>query len=116
MGERKAMKAWKLFRVRKDGTLGTLFVGRGEIIPFNVWLSARFDLPHKGLAYRPGWHCCSSPVAPHLKLMLKSGEKRVWCHVEIEDFKKHQRPDCQGGLWFTANRLKVVEVLNKGNT
>lgn len=97
--------AYKLVRLRKNGTLGPLFINRKLNIPVGEWLDAE-PVPTKGFAFRPGWHCCSEPIAPHL-----SKEGRVWCRVHITGIKKHQRPESQGGLWFTAARMKVLEIL-----
>ena len=40
---------------------------------------------------------------------LKSGEKRVWRKVLIEDFTEFKRPDNQGGLWYLAKRMKILQ-------
>jgi len=106
------MKAFKLFRKRKDGTLGSLFINRQAVLPMDQWLDAACH-PTSGFAVRPGWHCCSQPEAPHLKLQLKSGEQRVWCSVEIEDHERHTRPVSQGGVWYTANKLKIKEIIKE---
>jgi len=66
--------------------------------------------PTKGFAVREGWHCTAQPVAPHLKLKLASGEKRVWKKVLMEDFEEIQRPENQGGLWYIANKIKILKV------
>lgn len=94
--------AYKLVRVRRDGTLGPLFIGRKIVVPMHKWLKAK-AIRTKGFAFRPGWHCCSLPEAPHLS---KTG--RVWVTVLIKDFKEHRRPESQGGLWFTAKWMKVM--------
>lgn len=99
------MKAFKLLRKRRDGTLGPLFINRQQVIPLGVWLPAE-DHPTKGFAHRPGWHCAKEPVAPHL-----STKGRVWCAVEVEDVRTFERPICQGGVWLLANKMKVVEEL-----
>lgn len=104
--------AWKIFRLRRDGSLGPLFVERDRIIPIGEWLDATLDIIPKGLSTRPGWHCAST-VPPHIKLgRLASGEVRVLARVEIRDFELHYRPEAQGGLWFTSRWLKVLEVLS----
>ena len=55
---------------------------------------------------RPGWHCTTQPVAPHL------GTKgRVWCKVLLIGAKKFSRPESQGGTWLLATGMKVLEVL-----
>lgn len=99
------MIAYKLFRKRKDNSYGPLFINRSQKLYPNVVYHAE-EHPTKGYAFRPGWHCCAEPVAPHL-----SKKDRVWCQVEIKDFTEHQRPENQGGLWFTANSLKVIKEL-----
>ena len=99
------MKAYKLFRKRKNGTLGPLFINRKLVVERNKWLKAE---PHKtkGFAFRPGWHCCSKPAAPHLSM-----KDRAWCEVEIREVKNIQRPESQGGLWYLANKLKLIKQL-----
>jgi hypothetical protein len=75
------MKAYKLFRKRKNGSLGPLFINRKLIVSPKKWLKAESHKT-KGFAFRPGWHCCSRPVAPHLSM-----NGRVWCEVEIQEVK-----------------------------
>ena len=75
------IKAFKLFRTRKDGTLGPLFINMRLRIEPGAWYEAE-DHPTKGFAHRPGWHCGDTPEAPHL-----SEEGRVWYEVEIEGKK-----------------------------
>ena len=96
------MKAYKLFRLRKNGTLGPLFINCRQVIPIGQWLDAECH-PTKGYALRPGWHASHAPEAPHLSM-----KGRVWMEVEIEDFQPFQRPQHQGGMWFIAQRMKVV--------
>ena len=100
------MRAYKLIRKRKDGTYGPLFINRRQRIPIGVWLEAE-DHPTKGYARRPGWHTLAQPIAPHLKMM----EGRVWVEVEIENYTANRRPECQGGIWFLANKMKVLREL-----
>lgn len=107
------MTAYKLLRLRRDGTLGPLFVGRGLVLRPGVRYRARADLPHPGLAHRPGFHCCAEPRAPHIKLRLTSGERRVWCRVSISGYRRHRRPESQGGLWYTAAFMTIVEVMKE---
>lgn len=99
------MIAYKLFRLRKDGSLGPLFINARQRIPVGTWLPAEAH-PTPGYAFRPGWHVCSTPKAPHLS---KTG--RVWARVEIEGYTAHQRPASQGGLWYTARRMRVLDIL-----
>jgi hypothetical protein len=99
------MIAYKLLKQRKDGSLGPLFINRKQRIEKDIWYHAE-DHPTKGYAHRPGWHCCEKPEAPHLKK-----EGRVWAMVDIGDYIPHKRPANQGGLWYTANLMKVLEIL-----
>ena len=97
------MKAFKLFRVRKNGTLGSLFINRRQMIPLNEWLQAE---PHKtkGFAFRPGWHVTERPFAPHLSM-----KNRCWYEVAVEDTTEFIRPESQGGKWFVAQKMKVIQ-------
>lgn len=97
------MIAYKLFNVRKDGSIGPLFINRRQRLPVGVWMDAE-DHPTKGYAHRPGWHCCRTPEAPHL-----SEKGRHWYKVEIEDYQEFKRPESQGGLWYLAGRIKILE-------
>ena len=97
------MIAYKLFRERKDGTLGPLFINAKMRVPIGQWLPAE-DHPTKGYAHRPGWHATLQPIAPHL-----STKGRVWVEVEIEDYRKFDRPQSQGGTWVLAKRMKVIQ-------
>mgnify|MGYP007092276522 FL=1 len=102
------MIAYKLFRLRRDGTIGPLFINRKLVVAPGVWMEAESH-PTRGFAVRPGWHCTLVPVAPHLKTDLKSGEIRKWFKVEVEGITKFQRPESQGGTWVLAKRLRVLE-------
>lgn len=101
------MKAYKLVRLKKDGTFGSLFINRKAEMTVGKWLDAG-NYPTKGFAVRKGWHCCFEMNAPHLKMELSNGEKRVWVEVEVEDYHVYVRPESQGGKWILANRMKVV--------
>ena len=96
------MIAYKLFRVLKDGNITPLFINKKFRLPIGEWLEAESH-PTKGYTYRPFWHCTSQPIAPHL-----SNKGRAWYKVEIEDFTEQKRPEIQGGLWFLANRMKII--------
>ncbi len=99
------MIAYKLLRKRKNGTLGPLFINARQVIPLGQWLTAEaHDTP--GYAFHPGWHCTRTPHAPHL-----STKGRVWCRVEVEKYEKYDRPESQGGVWFLAQRMLVLEEL-----
>lgn len=104
------MTAYKLFRKKKDGNLGPLFIDRKLNIPHGVPLEAKFT-PRKGFAPRKGWHCTLKPVAPHLKTTLKNGEQRVWCQVEVEEIEHYSRPESQGGSWVLAQRMTLITEL-----
>lgn len=107
------MIAYKLVRRRKDGTLGPLFIHQRLRIPVGKWLLAE-DRRTPGFAHRPGWHATAEPRAPHLKLRPKGGGERVWCLVELTGWiETHQRPEAQGGTWYTAERMRVLEVLSE---
>jgi hypothetical protein len=97
--------AYKLLRVRKDGTVGSLFIDKKAVIPIGAWIKAgSFRTP--GYAYRPGWHCTIKPFAPHLTL-----KGRVWYKVVIKNMTKYLRPRNQGGVWFLAQHVKLVAPL-----
>jgi hypothetical protein len=103
----KTIKAYKLFRQRKDGSLGPLFINQKLKITPNVWLPAE-DHPTKGFARRPGWHAGLTPEAPHLK-----EANRVWaeCEIPADKFYEFPRPKHQGGTWVIAEAIKVNRVL-----
>lgn len=104
------MKAYKLLRVLSDGSVHPLFINKSVPTPVGVWLPAECH-PTKGFAVRQGWHCCFKPVAPHLKENLSSGERRVWCEVEVKDWASYDRPESQGGAWILAQAMRIVKVL-----
>lgn len=100
------MIAYKLFKQRADGSIGPLFINARQRVPVGEWLEAE-DHPKKGFAHRPGWHAGESAGPCHL-----SEKGRVWAKVEIKDFYEFPRPKNQGGKWFIAKHLKVLEILN----
>ena len=95
--------AYKLLRVRKDGSVGPLFINRKQVIPKGVWLAAE-DHPTKGYAHRPGWHVMAAPRAPHL-----TNKGRQWFRVAVYDFEPFTRPESQGGKWFLARHMMLLE-------
>ena len=97
------MKAYKLFRVMKDGTIASLFINKKIRLPKNTWLEAECH-PTKNFTIRPHWHCTSQPEAPHLSM-----KDRAWYEIEMDDFTEFKRPKTQGGLWFLANKIKILE-------
>lgn len=104
--------AFKLMRLRRDGTVGPLFIDRGftpEVGPRAVFYRAAFH-PTKGFAERRGWHCTARPVAPHLSMRLKSGERRVWVECRVTCCQTYSRPESQGGEWLLAERIRFVRI------
>ena len=96
-------RAWKLFRLMKDGSIKPLFIGKTNALPIGEWMDAE-DLPTKGFAHRPGWHCTLIPFAPHLK---DRENRRVWLEVVVEDCDLFVRPHSQGGTWVLAQRMYI---------
>ena len=102
------MIGYKLFKQRKDGSLGPLFINARQRVPVGEWLDAE-DVPTKGFAHRPGWHLGIEQKADHL-----STKGRVWAKCEVDvnaGWYEFKRPKHQGGAWIIANRIKVLEVL-----
>jgi hypothetical protein len=99
------MIAYKLCRKLKNGNITSLFINKKVALLFNTWLEAE-NYPTKGFKERPFWHCTSNPVAPHLSM-----KGRVWVKVEIENFEEFQRPNSQGGMWYLAKRIKLIEIV-----
>lgn len=104
--------AYKLVKVRKDGTIGPLFINASLRIPVDTWLQAEAHR-RRGFAFRPGWHCTRVDQAPHLKERLKGGEIRQWWKVEIADFEERVRPENQGGLWYLAQKIRFIEPVSE---
>jgi hypothetical protein len=100
------MIAYKLCRLLKDGNITPLFINKTKRLPLNTWLDAE-NHPTKGYAHRPYWHCTSEMIAPHL-----SKKNRVWVKVEMKNFKDFNRPEHQGGKWFLAESIKIIEITN----
>lgn len=96
----------KLVRLMKDGSLSSLFIGKRQRLQIGKWLKAEC-IPTNGFAVRPGWHCTKEPVAPHLSM-----RGRVWVKVRINDYIELHRPAFQGGIWYLANRMKILEILD----
>ena len=101
------MIGYKLFTLRKDGTLGSLFINRSKrIVPGVEYKAGKHKT--RGFAYRPGWHICPTRNAPHL-----TTKGRVWCKVRFSDYEALARPESQGGTWYLAGKMKVIEVYNE---
>ena len=80
-------------------------INKRQVIPIGEWLQAEAHLT-KGFAFRPGWHTTAKPEAPHLSM-----RGRVWMKVEIEEYTELNRPGAQGGLWYLANRMRIVGTI-----
>ncbi len=100
------MIGYKLFKKRKNGTLGSLFIEARAVRPMGEWLDAEDTHQKDGFAYRPFWHCCYQPLAPHLSM-----RGRVWCKVEMEGVTRMERPESQGGAWCLVERIKIIEEI-----
>jgi len=93
----KTLIAYKLFAIRKDGTLHPLYIDRETVMPLNTWLTATAgEKTERGkvksklgeLAYRPGFHTTQYPLATHIGKRMSNGElcqasNTVWCEVEM---------------------------------
>lgn len=101
------MVAYKLVRVRKNGSLASLFINARDTLKVGEWMEAELH-PTKGFATRFGWHCCFKPIAPHL-----SERGRVWVECEVEGTTVYDRPESQGGAWILANRMRITRVLTQ---
>ena len=96
------MIGYKLFRMRKDGTLGSLFINRSQRLVLGAEYQAE-EHRTSGYLFRPGWHIMHSPEAPHL-----TERGRKWFKVRFWDFIEYRRPPSQGGLWFVAQRMCIL--------
>jgi len=99
------MKAYKLFRVLADGSISSLFINKTARLQTGKWLKAE-SYPTKGFSFRPHWHCTKTPEAPHLSLT-----GRAWYEVIIDDFEEMSRPAAQGGMWYLANKIKILKEI-----
>ena len=108
MHSKSVRTAYKLMRVRRDGSPGSLFINRRRRLPTGVWLEAESH-PTKGYALRPGWHCTPRPLAPHLTM-----RGRRWYRVLAEGCESFSRPVSQGGEWLLAKRMMILEPLEGG--
>ena len=105
------MIAFKLLKVRRDGSIGPLFINASARLPIGEWMQAE-DHPTKGFAHRPGWHCTLRPEAPHLAMRLKPGQRREWFVVQLDGVEFHTRPQAQGGRWALAQQMKILGPIN----
>ncbi len=99
------MIAYKLVRKMKDGSLSSLFIAKKQRLPVGKWLDSE-NIPTRGFTVRKGWHCTKNPSAPHL-----SKRDRVWVIVEIREYSPIKKPECQGGIWYLAGKMKILREL-----
>lgn len=99
------MIAYKLFRLKKNGEITSLFINKSVPLPFGKRLHAE-NHATKGFAHRPYWHACSLPEAPHL-----SKKGRVWAEVEIIAYTEMKRPRSQGSKWYLAEEMTILRLL-----
>jgi hypothetical protein len=92
-------------RKRRDGSYGPLFINQKQRLHLEEWYLAE-ALRTPGYAFRPGWHSCLTPTAPHLS---KNG--RVWVEVEVRGNTFHTRPESQGGTWVLSQEMKILREI-----
>lgn len=98
------MIAYKLFSQKKDGSIGPLFINKRLRLEIGKWYKSELH-ETKGFKVRKGWHCCPTPDAPHLSM-----KGRVWKKVELGGIIFNEmRPESQGGLWYLAEKMKVLK-------
>lgn len=94
---------YKLFRLKKDGNITSLFINNKINLKTGVWLKSK-TYPTDGIKVRHGWHTVESPKnAPHL-----TNKGRIWKKVCIRNFSILQKPKCQGGKWYLAKEMKII--------
>ena len=99
------MIGYKLFRKRKDGSYGPLFINKAQKLFIGEEYIAECH-PTKGYTERPGWHVCKRPHAPHLTM-----NKRVWCVVSFTHRETIKRPAHQGGIWYLGSDIEIIREL-----
>jgi len=104
------MKVYKLVRI-KNNKLYSLFINRNEELVMGKWLIAKL-FNTKGFKERKGWHCCVQPIAPHLKMELSNGEKRIWVECEVKGYITFNRPKNQGNLWVLSDYIKINRIID----
>ena len=111
---------YKLFR-RKNGKLYPLYVFANEEVPLRSLLFAKEGIKGKDdkhvksklgdLAYRPGWHITTVPLADHIGIRQKNGKlyqapDTVWCLVRYSDTVDYQQKAFARG---TNKHGKLIE-------
>lgn len=103
---KEVLIGFKLFKKRKDGSYGPLFINKRQRLEIGVTYKYE-EHQTKGFAFRPGWHVCSKQDAPH----LRQGGDRVWCKVQFTKLAEIQRPAAQGGIWYLGSDLTILEEI-----
>jgi hypothetical protein len=107
------MKAFKLFRVRRDGSLGPVIINRGQRVPVGKWLKCE-DHSDKarsyGVAVRVGFHATKEAHAPHLTNGSKQAitDNRTWFVVELRKVRAEHRGVDGGSDWYVAEQMRVL--------
>lgn len=83
------MIGYKLFRQRKDGTLGPLFINRRQRLTIGETYIAE-EHPTKGFAFRPGWHICSEMNARILVRKSVYGQRLVFQSIQVTNVLIHK--------------------------
>lgn len=100
-------RAFKVFHVRRDGTLSPLFVGARERVPRGEWVRARTDLQPPAWisrSRRPGWHA-KRELVDALELARYRGKGRRAVFVVALRGNVRERSD---GL-VLADEMKVLK-------
>ena len=107
----KNLVGYKLFRKMKDG-YAPLFIDARNRLQLGESQDCKTGIVKKGFAPRDGWHGCFKPYAPHLMVTPKNGAPRVWVKVLVNGWiEEYDRPESQGGTWFTCENITIVEEL-----
>lgn len=101
------MVAYKLFKKRKNGSYGSIFIDKKKELKLDEWYDAELH-ETKGFLPRLGYHCLPTANVPHL-----STKGRVWLKVEIKDYEILNRPASQGGKWLIAKKIKLLNEISK---
>lgn len=102
------MRGYKLMRRMSDG-YAPLFINRRHRYQLDTWYEAQDTGKKPGYAYRPFFHVCLRPWAPH----IATKPDRSWVEVEYEDALPLTRPETQGGEWILARWIRPIRELEK---
>jgi hypothetical protein len=64
----------------------------------------KFSIPVLGITGTNGKTTTKEMTADH----IFSKPNRFWYEVEIKDYTEMKRPSNQGGIWFIANKMKII--------